>query len=686
MKRAVCLSILSYTILAAAGITQPVFFARRDYPSATGYAIIADVNNDGIPDIVSVSFVNGIDTLLGNGNGTFRIGPNTGSSPIGRPVARDLNEDGNIDLVLATPSGIAVMFGNGNGTFQSAVTYAPAVGSYPIVADFNGDSIPDVVTSGAQGIWLYSGKGGGVFSQGVLVAGYPAGVQNVLGPGVAAADFNGDGNLDIVVTFTHPSGFLVYLGNGDGTFQTPVSYSGSVSEWEIAVGDLNNDGYPDIVLPGATVYLNNGKGSFSEFTKASLPGYIAIGDVNGDHIPDLVSSTGYVALGLGHGQFAPPVYYPVENSGSSYSVALGELRKKGVLDIVTGQNGAVSVLLNTGSGTFEDGEWTSVPGSGNCGAAADFNGDGEPDLAVPTTSGIVMLLGTGNASAPYTIGTTVPLSGPGCPITGDVNGDGIPDLLVGANSLGGVGVYLGNGDGTFQLASIVALGPSNDMVLGYFNNDGKLGIATSANQLALGNGDGTFQTPVAILSKPPAALSWIAAGDVNNDGWTDILAATDTRYGYVLLNNQHGGFTVSVFANDTPSSVSLADLNGDGNLDAVVATLSAYADVYLGDGKGGFKLKQSKIPYPSLNFVPLQVGDVNGDGIPDLLLPSDGSIGMALGNGNGTFRKTFAVGASTGLGQVLMQNLHGQSISSGLPDLVAPDNTGGVTVLLNLTK
>jgi hypothetical protein len=184
----------------------------------------------------------------------------------------------------------------------------------------------------------------------------------------------------------------------------------------------------------------------------------------------------------------------VENSLSSYDVVLAELHRKGVLDIVAAQSQAVSVLLNYGNGKFEESEWLSVPGSRSCAAAADFNGDGRPDLAVPTSTGIVILLGTGKPGTPYTTGATIPLSGPGCPIVGDLNGDGIPDILEGANSLGGVGTYLGNGDGTFTLKSITPVGPGL-IVFGDFNHDGKLDFADSTNQLALGNGMGHFRRP-----------------------------------------------------------------------------------------------------------------------------------------------------------------------------------------------
>ena len=130
-----------------------------------------------------------------------------------------------------------------------------------------------------------------------------------------------------------------------------------------------------------------------------------------------------------------------------------------------------------------------------------------------------------------------------CPVTGDLNGDGIPDLLV--PSAGTVVAYLGNGDGTFTLKSTTATPSGGYLVVADFNHDGKLDFADSSNQLALGNGDGTFQAPVAIVSDPPTeGYSWIAAGDVNNDGWIDLLFTNwnITRDLYVLLNNHRGGF------------------------------------------------------------------------------------------------------------------------------------------------
>jgi hypothetical protein len=681
-------------VASATSPTMPTFYARRDYPSAKGFVAVADVNGDGIPDIIALGDT--ITTLLGNGNGTF--GPGPSSTPGGQPFASvpvDLNGDGNIDLVIVG-SGLGICFGNGDGTFQPAVYYSTGSDTargYPAVVDFNGDGILDVAIPAESGIWLFTGKGGGVFNQGVLIPITPYNATG--GASVVAADFNGDGRLDLAVAYRGlSSGFILLFGNGNGTFQPPILHGNVAPTWMVGA-DINRDGRPDlVVLPGPTIYINNERGGFLAPTTASLPGdQLAVGDVNGDGILDLVSSSGYVALGLGEVKFAPPIYNPVESSGSSANVVLADLYRQGLTDIVAGQNAGVSVLLNRENTTFVDGEWTSVPGSGNCGAAADFNGDGIADLAVPTTQGITVLLGTGNGSAPYTNGPSFALSGVACPITGDLNGDGIPDLMVGANSLGGVGAYLGNGDGTFRLASVIPVGPAANTVLGDFNHDGKPDYADASGLMALGNGDGTFQTPVPIVASPTLTgpFNWIAAGDLNGDGWTDLVA---TKYFsnavYVLLNNHRGQFLGYTIPNTAgPAGIVLADLNHDGSLDLVVEEFFAspcVASIYLNNGHGSFTLMKNTVPFPGNEGIPMQVGDVNGDGIPDILLPSDGSIGVALGLGNGNFLAPIVIGAGPGVGQIFLQTLHGQSPTGGLPDLVAPDSSGGVMVLLNLTK
>ena len=450
----------------AATPTMPTFYARRDYQVAAGAPLqIADANGDGIPDVIADGMGN-IQVLLGNGKGTFSSAPNTKTilySSYGF-AAQDLNGDGIADLVLSggefneVTAGIAVCIGKGDGTFSSGTFYQAGSGNTMrgvTIGDFNDDGIPDVIAVGNGGVWLFTGQGGGVFNPGVLTVSLSGG--QIL---VASAELNGDSNLDLVVTL-QGGGFIVLFGNGNGTFQSPLTFTQPGDASGLAVGSLTKGGPTGIVLSSETelyLYFGNGSGKFSgPYTAdmASLVAGVAIGDVNGDGIPDIVTADVYVLFGEGGGKFTKPYYYPVEGEFvlGADTVALGDLRGDGLTDIVTDGFG-ISVLLSERKGLYEDGIWTSVTGGAGCGVAADFNGDGKPDLAVNTPSGVSFLLGTGKYLTPFTAGTNIALAGADCLVTGDINGDGKPDLLVPVS--GTVVAYLGNGDGTFTLTSTVA--------------------------------------------------------------------------------------------------------------------------------------------------------------------------------------------------------------------------------------
>jgi hypothetical protein len=401
----------------------------------------------------------------------------------------------------------------------------------------------------------------------------------------------------------------------------------------------------------------------------------------------------HVLIGIGGGKFSKPVYYPIWGAGtlvSDWGPVLADLRHNGRTDIIT-NGGGISVLLNQGKGVFEDGIWTKVGGRAGCGVKGDFNGDGHPDLAVNNANGISILLGTGKYATPFAAGTDIALAGAGCLIDADVNGDGKLDLLVPVN--GTLNTYLGNGDGTFTLTSTTPTPSGGTFALGDFNHDGKIDFVTSGNLIAYGNGDGTFQNPVTLIANPPGGgFSGVAAGDINNDGWTDIAFTSDVfpvdANITVLLNNRKGSFT-AVPANFGALTIDpiLVDLNGDGKLDLVLlATASGAAAIALGNGKGGFTFDPPLLGGPIIDTPGLiQVADVNGDGIPDILISGSDTLLVYLGEAGATYATPFGVGLGPSPGSVLVENLHGQSPKKGLPDIVVPDNSGGIDVLFNTT-
>jgi hypothetical protein len=352
---------------------------------------VADVNGDGKPDLVvtncggcygppRIGHGGSVGVLLGNGDGTFQ--PATtydsgGAVPVFVAVA-DVNDDGKPDLVVVNRNSndIGVLLGNGDGTFQPAVTYGSGSGSPLLVAvaDVNGDGKPDLLVAhfcggtncdGLVGVLL--GNGDGTFQ---LAVTYSSGGEYA--SAVAVADVNGDGKPDVLVTTNvytccTPGGAVgVLLGNGDGTFQPAVTYhSGQIfippASSRLAVADVNGDGKPDLIVED-TECCNSANGAVS------------------------------VLLGNGDGTFKPVVTYKSGAGGWGTSVAVADVNGDGKPDIVaTDQcagancinNGLVAVLLGNGDGTFQAAQTYSAGGFiTNSVAVADVNGDGKPDLVV----------------------------------------------------------------------------------------------------------------------------------------------------------------------------------------------------------------------------------------------------------------------------------------------------------------
>jgi hypothetical protein len=624
---------------------QSVFTGPLDYVigAQPNSMIVADLNGDGLLDLATAdSYGNSVTVVLQNSDGTFQapVSYAVGNSPATLQVA-DVNQDGKPDLLVVNLSDntFSVLLGNGDGTFQAQIV-TTIIG--PIanatcclaVADFNGDGKPDVAapvpvitTQGAYGVAILLGNGDGTFQTPVV---YPT---TAASDAIAAADFNNDGKLDIA------AGNSILLGNGDGTFQAPISVPLS---GPLVVADFNQDGNLDIATSGVTILYGNGDGTFQVQTLSLSGTPLAAGDLNGDGKPDLIAAVSGVAPSieslLNNGTSTFSLAQSLESGYSTAALASFKNGQPPNLLIAGGGGspgvpGIVTILSGNGDGTFTTFPSYSAGSGTDLGtmAVADFNGDGKPDLALGLsvegkddnyTAEVGVFLNNGAGFSPPIITTLQGGAAAVYPVTADFNGDGKMDLAVGG------AILLGNGDGTFQPE--VDYGGIGALAAGDFNNDGKtdlLGLgSTGGLAIILGNGNGTFG---------------------------------------LALNSPVGGY--SAYA----QALAVADFNGDGKLDvAAVVTDSlnpppAVVQIMTGNGDGTFSIGSTYnlAVYPSA----IATGDLNGDGIPDIVVglpyyndygvvPS--SIAVFLGNGDGTFQNPITTVAGNGIGSIVISDIN----------------------------
>ncbi len=339
-----------------------------------------------------------------------------------------------------------------------------------------------------------------------------------------------------------------------------------------------------------------------------------------------------------------------------------------------------------GLGFVENAIAGSYNGS-NAMAAADFNGDGIPDVALTSGlsgSSVAIYLGKGDGTFNPVSATLATGQNPEGIVVADFNDDGIPDLAVSSIDAKTVTIFLGKGDGTFPTSSTITLSEAPiALVTGDFNGDGIADLAVLTNNsviVYLGKGDGTFsQVATTTAVSSPAG---IAAGDFNGDGITD-LAVPDNANGTItiLLGNGNGTFTsssVSVGTGVQFGGIAAADLNGDGKMDLAVSDYGvngAGGSILLGNGNGTFQTPQQVSEYIS---GAVAVADVTGDGIPDLV--TGGGL-VLLGKGDGTFSAGVPIWSTGSFdsGSVAIADLNGD----GVPDIVEPEDTGGFAAALS---
>jgi hypothetical protein len=332
-----------------------VALARRDHlltaNDGVGGLATGDFNNDGKVDIVVGEANNNlwqIQALLGNGNATFQSPVTTSVSiPPNELVTGDFNNDGKLDVLVMDSNGDAqVCFGDGLGGFSPAsVFYITQNSEWAAVGDFNGDGKLDIVSAGEDGgtpfADVYLGNGDGTFTQSAQF------LLNYIEGWPAVGDFNGDGKLDFAVPDQAHNGTTVdvFLGNGDGTFQPFVAYNTPNGGYGLAVADVNGDGKLDIVTSGVSVLLGNGDGTFTSAgdTVVDGDGYNipVLADLNSDGKLDVVvvgwnsiATTVNVLLGNGDGTFQSAVVWDSGDWNYRAQIGLGDFNNDGLIDLV----------------------------------------------------------------------------------------------------------------------------------------------------------------------------------------------------------------------------------------------------------------------------------------------------------------------------------------------------------------
>jgi len=333
-------------------------------------------------------------------NSEVRISQGVLSSPVQEfpefLTIADFNRDGNPDIMVTDgPSdfpNLGLLLGNGDGTFQPLITIpaSPAISVFNLTnADFNRDGIPDVAVTGGGGGYIQLGNGDGTFQSPLPV------IPSAQGFALLAADVNEDGILDLLVSGAGGgTGLGVLLGNADLTFQPAVVYPAGSDVSGLVVTDLNNDGHLDVVTSDQstcriTVLLGKGDGTFTTgqvLSPGCNPISIVAGDFNGDGNQDIAAAlyggnTVVIYLGKGDGTFGTPTTVTVPAEPSA--VAAGDVNGDGILDLVTSNlTGDVSVLIGHGDGTFTLGPTTKTAGFPPVAVGlADFNSDGRLDIA-----------------------------------------------------------------------------------------------------------------------------------------------------------------------------------------------------------------------------------------------------------------------------------------------------------------
>lgn len=330
----------------------------------------------------------------------------------------DMNNDRKLDLIVASGGArsITVLEGKGNGQFGAVLSNTTLAEAPNEIAagDVNGDGKLDiaVATHDSYAVVLLTGDG-----KGKLTTAPTSPIVMKLGQhphthGLTLADINRDNKLDLITCNSTDNDISLALGDGRGNFtRAPQSYPVGPSPYPFGTGDVNNDGWLDIVatatatgpsrreqLPfsrALTLLLSDGKGGLTPHQlplRTGEPWFAAIADLNGDGKPDIVAthhdqSAMTVLIGDGRGGFTEANGSPFDFGVSLFHLITGDVDRDGRMDVVATSGDSIRVLLGDGRGAFKQAASIPVgPGAWRI-ANADINGDGAIDVVTSNSEG-----------------------------------------------------------------------------------------------------------------------------------------------------------------------------------------------------------------------------------------------------------------------------------------------------------
>ena len=524
-------------------------------PGAGPTALVAGDFGTGHLDLAVADAANGaVDLLIGHGDDTFDLGSSTavGPNPVAI-VAGNFTDSGHLSLATADENGndVSVLVGNGDGTFQPTINSAAGNTPLALVAGyFNSDGRLDLATGnlGSDDVSVLLGKGDGTFEE---PATNPAGTTPAA---VATGDFTGNGKIGVAIVDQGSDSVTVLPGTGDGTFGQPLTTplpAGSVAT-SVVAADFNGDGRLDLAITDSGlnevyILLGNGDGTFESLAPIPVPSPTSIVSFTEGGFLDLAVASGNpsavtILLGNGKGTFTPETPIPLgqpNNPPTPEAIVAGIFTSSGYTDLAVADvstNDVTVLLFDPAAGTFIPQTPISLGGgspSQLAMVAGDFRNNGVTDLAVAATdffNGDTVDVLLGNGDGTFTPETPIQLGffvEPVAIVAGHFTHSGLLDLATAdgnGTETDDYSVYLNMGGGTFSgpfPAALGGAGGSTAIATGDFAGDGRTDLAIARIdpddvQVRLSGGDGTFSAPSPSVLNLDRETPLVA--DANGDG------------------------------------------------------------------------------------------------------------------------------------------------------------------------